>query len=190
MDHCPIAQHGQIEAVAVERDELRAQLRDLVAEGGDQFLFCPLAHMRRADGVHCPVISFPVRDQGSDADDGVVYVLRKLIADRLADFRVGFADKIVGGRKPAEVGHSLQVPHDDVGAHVICAVIFRPRSNWRQTDHRGRVLISRLLGNRWPMSALPPKAAVERTSVMSQKCQDRYGSASARPRKSARRAGR
>jgi hypothetical protein len=31
-----------------------------------------------------------------------------------------------------------------------------------------------------------PVAAVERTSVMSQKCQDRYGSASARPRKSAR----
>ena len=35
VDHCPIAQHGQIEAVAVERDELRAQLRNLVAEGSD-----------------------------------------------------------------------------------------------------------------------------------------------------------
>jgi hypothetical protein len=36
MDHGPISQHGQVEAVAVEGDELRAQLRDLVAEGGDQ----------------------------------------------------------------------------------------------------------------------------------------------------------
>jgi hypothetical protein len=25
VDHCPVAQHGQIEAVAVERDELRAR---------------------------------------------------------------------------------------------------------------------------------------------------------------------
>jgi hypothetical protein len=31
VDHGPIAQHGQIEAVAVEGDELRGQ-RDLVAE--------------------------------------------------------------------------------------------------------------------------------------------------------------
>src|SRR5262249_29454803 len=36
--------------------ELRPQLRDLVAEGGDQFLLGPLAHVRRADGVHRPVI--------------------------------------------------------------------------------------------------------------------------------------
>jgi hypothetical protein len=54
----------------------------------------------RADGVHCPVIGLPVCDEGSNADNRVVDVLGKFIADRLADFYVGLADKIVGGRKP------------------------------------------------------------------------------------------
>jgi hypothetical protein len=35
----------------------------------------------------------------------------------LADFRVGLADKIVGGCKPADVGHSLKVPHDQAWFH-------------------------------------------------------------------------
>jgi len=39
------------------------QLRDLIAEGGDQFLLCPIANVRRADGVHSPVINLPVRDE-------------------------------------------------------------------------------------------------------------------------------
>jgi hypothetical protein len=64
------------------------------------------------------MIELAVRDEGSDADDRMVDVLRKLVADRLADFYVGLADKIVGGRKPAEVGYSLQVPDDDVWAHA------------------------------------------------------------------------
>ena len=67
----------------------------------DQFLFCPLAHVGRADGVHRPVVRFPVRDEGSDADDRVVDVLGKLVADRLADFYVGLADEVIGGREPA-----------------------------------------------------------------------------------------
>ena len=81
MDHGSVAQHGQVEAVAVEGDELRAQLRYLVAEGGDQLLLCPLARVGRADGVHRPVIRLPVRNEGSDADDRVVDVLRKLVTD-------------------------------------------------------------------------------------------------------------
>jgi hypothetical protein len=48
-------------------------------------------------GVHCPVIRLPVRDKSSDADDRVVDVLRKLVANRLADLYVGLTDKIVGG---------------------------------------------------------------------------------------------
>ena len=63
MDHRSIAQDGQVEAVAVERDELRAQLRDLVAEGGDQLLLGPLADVGRAERVHCPMIALPVRDE-------------------------------------------------------------------------------------------------------------------------------
>jgi hypothetical protein len=72
VDHCPVAQHGQVEAVAVEGDELRAQLRNLIAERGDQFLFCPLAHVWRAKGVHRPVVGLAVRDEGSDADDRMI----------------------------------------------------------------------------------------------------------------------
>jgi hypothetical protein len=34
-------------------------------------------------------------------------VLWKFLADRFTDFHVGLADKIVGGRKPAEVGYGL-----------------------------------------------------------------------------------
>jgi hypothetical protein len=37
----------------------------------------------------------------------MVDVFRKFVADRLADFHVGLADEIVGGREPAEVGHGL-----------------------------------------------------------------------------------
>jgi hypothetical protein len=48
-----------------------------------------------------------MRDEGSDADDRVVDVLGKLVADRLANLYVGPADEIVGGCEPAEVGDSL-----------------------------------------------------------------------------------
>src|SRR5262249_53460835 len=76
----------------------------------------------------------PVRDEGSDADDRVVGVLRKLIADGLADFHVRLADKIVGRREPAEVGHSLQVPDDDARFH------------WTEYNMRPRVLGPALRG--------------------------------------------
>ena len=48
----------------------------------------------------------------------VVDVLRNLVADGLPDLNVGLADEIVGGRKPAEVRHSLQVPDDDGWLHA------------------------------------------------------------------------
>jgi hypothetical protein len=59
-----------------------------------------------------------VRDECPDADDRVVDVLWKLVANRLADFYVGLADEIVGSCEPAEVGRSLQVPHDDAWFHA------------------------------------------------------------------------
>jgi hypothetical protein len=99
-------------------DELRAQLRYLVTEGGDQLLLGPLAYVGSANGVHRPVISLPVRNERSDADDRVVDVLRKLIADCLADLHVGLTDKIVRGREPAEIRHGLQVPDDDASLHL------------------------------------------------------------------------
>jgi hypothetical protein len=86
-------------------------------EGGNQLLLCPLAHVGRGHRVHGPVISLPMRDERSDADNRVIDVLRELVPDRFAHFHVGLADEIVGGREPAEVGHSLQVPHDDARFH-------------------------------------------------------------------------
>ena len=118
VDHCSVAQHGQVEAVAIERDELRVQLRNLIAECGDQLLLCPLAHVRRADGVHRPMVRLAVRDESTNTDDRVVYVLREFVADRLAHFHVGLAHEIIGGREAAEVGHGLQVPDDDAWFHA------------------------------------------------------------------------
>jgi hypothetical protein len=80
------------------------QFRDLVAERGDQLLLGPLAQMGRADGIHRPVIRLPVRDEGSDANDRVVDVLRELVANILADLHVGLPDQVVSGREAAEVG--------------------------------------------------------------------------------------
>src|SRR5262245_28543857 len=74
--------------------------------------------MGRTNGIDRPMVGLAVRDKGTDADDCVVDVLWKFVANRLADLRIGFADKIVGGRKPAEVGHSLQVPDDDAWFHT------------------------------------------------------------------------
>lgn len=63
VDHGSVAQHGQVEAVAVECDELRAQLRDLVAEGGNQLFLGPFPYVGRAYRLHSPVIWLPVRDE-------------------------------------------------------------------------------------------------------------------------------
>ena len=101
VDHGSVAQDGQVEAVAVEGDELRVQLRDPVDERRDQLLLGPLADVRRAEGVNRPVIGLSVCDEGADADDRVVDVLGELVADHLANLVVGLADEVVGGCEPA-----------------------------------------------------------------------------------------
>jgi len=63
------------------------------------------------------MLGFAVRDEGTNADDRVVDVLWEFVADGLAHLYVGLADKIISGREAAEVGHSLQVPHDDAWFH-------------------------------------------------------------------------
>src|SRR5262249_31621775 len=65
-----------------------------------------------------PVIRLSMCDESADANNRVVDVFRKLVAHRLANFNIGLADKVVGGREPAEVGHSLQVPDDDAWFHA------------------------------------------------------------------------
>ena len=118
MDHGTITQNGQVEAVAVEGDELRLQLSDLVAECADQLLLSPLTYVVCTERVHRPVIALPVSDQRAHAHDGVVDVLRELVAEDFTNVRIALADKIVRGREPGEVGHSLQVPDDDAWFHA------------------------------------------------------------------------
>src|SRR5262249_9071086 len=55
---------------------------------------------------------------------------REFVAESLADFHVRFADKIIGGREPAGVGHGLQVPDDDACLHI-CRVTKWPTSGKR-----------------------------------------------------------
>jgi hypothetical protein len=55
-----------------------------------------------------------VGDQSANADDRVVDVLGKLVADGFADLHLCPAHEVVGGREPREVRHGL----DDVWLHV------------------------------------------------------------------------
>jgi hypothetical protein len=59
------------------------------------------------------MIAFAVSDERADANDCVVDVLRKLVAEGLTDVRVRLTNEIVRGCEPTQVGHSLQVPDDD-----------------------------------------------------------------------------
>jgi hypothetical protein len=59
------------------------------------------------------MIAFSVSDQGADADNSVVDVLRESVAEGGTDVRICLADKVIGCCEPCEVGHSLQVPDDD-----------------------------------------------------------------------------
>ena len=136
MDHGTIAQNGQVEGVAVEGDELRVQLRDLVAECGDQLLLGPLTYVGRTQRVHRPMIALAVSDQRADAHNGVVDVLRELVAEGFTNVRIPLADKIVGGREPGEVGHGLQVPDDDAWFHVDRNMTRRAPSRNSAMPHR------------------------------------------------------
>src|SRR6266446_6363492 len=64
------------------------------------------------------MVAFAVSDQCADAHDGVVHVLRELVAEDRTNVRIRLADKVVGGREPTQVGHSLQVPDDDAWFHA------------------------------------------------------------------------
>jgi hypothetical protein len=55
-----------------------------------------------------------MRNQCADADDGVIQVLRKFVADCRADFLVSFAVKAVSGGESLDVRNSLKVPNEDM----------------------------------------------------------------------------
>jgi hypothetical protein len=67
------------------------------------------------------VLSPTCGDQGADANDRMVDVLRKPVSYSFADFFVGLPGQPVRGREAAEVGHGLKVPDDDATAHGLRA---------------------------------------------------------------------
>src|SRR5512144_797097 len=100
MDHGAITQNGEVEAVAVERHELRDELCDLFTECANQLLLGPFADVRRAQRIHRPTIALAVSDERANAHDRVVDVLRKFVTEDLTNVRIPLADEIVGSRKP------------------------------------------------------------------------------------------
>jgi hypothetical protein len=62
VDHGAITEDRQVERVAVEGDELRGQLGDVIAESGDELLLEPLAYVRgTTQRVHRPMIALARR---------------------------------------------------------------------------------------------------------------------------------
>jgi hypothetical protein len=113
IDHRAIPENRQIEAVAVERNELRPELADLLDEVAYEFGLGPLTYMRRAERIHAPALRLTTRDQGTDAEDLVQRVLGKAVAERLANIGLGGVAHVEHPRRCRKVWHSLQVPNDD-----------------------------------------------------------------------------
>jgi hypothetical protein len=99
VDHCTISEDGQIERRAVEGNELGVHLGDSVDKGRDQLPLGSLPNMRGTEGINDPSVGILMSDQSPNADNRVVDVLWKLVAQRLSDFVVGLAVMTIGGSK-------------------------------------------------------------------------------------------
>jgi hypothetical protein len=97
---------------------VRLQLRDLVAERGDQLFLGPLADVWSTKRVYRPMIPLAVSDERTNAHDGVLDVFRKFVAKELTNVRFRLADETVGRCEPAQIGHGLQVPDNDAWLHT------------------------------------------------------------------------
>jgi hypothetical protein len=71
------------------------------------------AYMRRAKRIDSPATIFLMGNQGTNADDRVIHVLRELVAHRSANFVVALAVMIIGGCKALDIGDRFDVPSDD-----------------------------------------------------------------------------
>ena len=73
--------------------------------------------MRRAKRIHNPGPVVAMGDERTDADNRVVDVFRKLVADRFAHFIVRARVHAVRCGVAAQIGHSFEIPDDDAVAH-------------------------------------------------------------------------
>src|SRR5271166_5025024 len=71
-----------------------------------------------AQGTPFPMGVVTPSDQSTDANDGMINVLGKLVSHCLADFIIRFAVMPIDSRKTSEVRHCLDIPHNDVGWHL------------------------------------------------------------------------
>ena len=80
---------------------------------GDQGLLGAFTYMRRAKRIDSPVTIFLMGNQGTNADDRVIDVLRELVAHFRANFIITLAIVTVGGGEALDVGDSFDIPNDD-----------------------------------------------------------------------------
>ena len=105
----------QVEAVAVEGYQLRAELIDAVDDGLDQLGLRPFIDTRGTDRRHPPSLGLPTGNQGADADDPVERMLREFRAEGLPNHVFRLSLQPIAPRNRREVGHGLKVPNEDRG---------------------------------------------------------------------------
>ena len=99
--------------MAVEGDELRTQLANLLNEVAYQLGFGALAYVGRAERLHAPALGLAARDQSADANDFVERMFGKPWPDRFAYVGVGRVAQVEHTAAAARSGTGLQVPNDN-----------------------------------------------------------------------------
>src|SRR6516225_2682878 len=145
MDHGAVTQDREVEAVAVEGDELGVQLGNLADKGRDQLPLGSLPYMWGSQGINRPVIILAVSDKRTDAYDRMIDMLRKLVTNRCPNLLVCLSSQAIGSGKAAEVGYGLKVPDDDACVHrrplhklVTGLIYWRPLL--RRCERRSRLI--------------------------------------------------
>jgi hypothetical protein len=82
--------------------------------------------MRRAKRIDSPATIFLMGNQGTNADDRVINVLRELVAHRSANFVIALAVMIIGGCKALDIGDRFDVPSDDAAHDINLGPSFIP----------------------------------------------------------------
>ena len=75
--------------------------------------------MRRTDCIYRPRVTLFMSDECADADNRVVDVLWKLVAERLSDFFVRFSGETIGSSITRNIGHGFKIPNEDVVGHIM-----------------------------------------------------------------------
>ena len=86
--------------------------------------------MWRAERIDDPMAIFLMRGQGTDTDDCMIDVLRKLVAHGEPNIVIALARMTIGGGKALQVRNRLYIPDDDAGAHVAYSIGCPSMSLW------------------------------------------------------------